>query len=192
MLIKVTTGKPVSEYALERARPHSHTARNGASAGSTRTFHEAEAAFRILQRTTTENDDRSSVPSPTTLRPRQNAIPTQPLFLPFIAQGENDVTTGCITFILCPFGQRCASISHLLNTYFLGYSHRPTYTSNMYNTSKLVPVRKGRFTHTIPGFRLGTVFFTAPYYPQANGLAESTNKILQMILRKIVNKNHTD
>ena len=31
-----------------------------------------------------------------------------------------------------------------------------------------------------------------PYYPQANGLAESTNKTLQNILRKIVNENRTD
>ena len=31
-----------------------------------------------------------------------------------------------------------------------------------------------------------------PYYPQANGLAESTNKTLQTILKKIVNENHTD
>ena len=31
-----------------------------------------------------------------------------------------------------------------------------------------------------------------PYYPQANGLAESTNKILQTILKKIMNENHTD
>ena len=30
------------------------------------------------------------------------------------------------------------------------------------------------------------------YYPQANGLAESTNKTLQNILRKIVNENQTD
>ena len=30
------------------------------------------------------------------------------------------------------------------------------------------------------------------YYPQANGLAESTNKTLQNILRKIVNENCTD
>ena len=33
---------------------------------------------------------------------------------------------------------------------------------------------------------------STPYYPQANGLAESTNKTLQTILKKIVNKNHTD
>ena len=31
-----------------------------------------------------------------------------------------------------------------------------------------------------------------PYYSQANGLAESTNKTLQNILRKIVNENQTD
>ena len=31
-----------------------------------------------------------------------------------------------------------------------------------------------------------------PHYPQANGLAESTNKTLQNILRKIVNENRTD
>ena len=30
------------------------------------------------------------------------------------------------------------------------------------------------------------------YYPQANGLAESTNKTLQGILRKIVEANRTD
>ena len=33
---------------------------------------------------------------------------------------------------------------------------------------------------------------STPYYPQANVLAESTNKILQTILKKIVNENHTD
>ena len=31
-----------------------------------------------------------------------------------------------------------------------------------------------------------------PYYPQANGLIESTNKTLQTILKKIVNENRTD
>ena len=30
------------------------------------------------------------------------------------------------------------------------------------------------------------------YYPQANGLVESTNKTLQTILKKIVNENRTD
>ena len=33
---------------------------------------------------------------------------------------------------------------------------------------------------------------STPYYPQANGLAESTNKMLQNILGKIVNENRTD
>ena len=33
---------------------------------------------------------------------------------------------------------------------------------------------------------------STPYYPQANGLADSTNKTLQNILRKIVNENQTD
>ena len=33
---------------------------------------------------------------------------------------------------------------------------------------------------------------STPYYPQANGLAESTNKTLQNILQKIVNENQTD
>ena len=33
---------------------------------------------------------------------------------------------------------------------------------------------------------------SSPYYPQANGLAESTNKILQTILKKIVNENRTN
>ena len=33
---------------------------------------------------------------------------------------------------------------------------------------------------------------STPYYPHANGLAKSTNKTLQNILRKIVNKNRTD
>ena len=33
---------------------------------------------------------------------------------------------------------------------------------------------------------------STPYYPQPNGLAKSTNKTLQMILKKIVNENRTD
>ena len=33
---------------------------------------------------------------------------------------------------------------------------------------------------------------STPYYPQANGLPESTNKTLQNILRKIINENRTD
>ena len=33
---------------------------------------------------------------------------------------------------------------------------------NMYNTSKRVPSCKGRFTHIVHGFRLGTVFSTTP------------------------------
>ena len=33
---------------------------------------------------------------------------------------------------------------------------------------------------------------STPYYPQANGLAESTNKTLQHILKKIVNENRID
>mgnify|MGYP000270547135 CR=1 FL=1 len=33
---------------------------------------------------------------------------------------------------------------------------------------------------------------STPYYPQANGLVESTNKTLQNILRKIINENRTD
>ena len=33
---------------------------------------------------------------------------------------------------------------------------------------------------------------STPYYPQTNGLAESTNKTLQTILKKIVNENHID
>ena len=32
---------------------------------------------------------------------------------------------------------------------------------------------------------------STPYYPQANDLAESTNKTLQTILKRIVNENHT-
>ena len=33
---------------------------------------------------------------------------------------------------------------------------------------------------------------STPYYGQANGQLESTNKTLQNILKKIVNENHTD
>ena len=33
---------------------------------------------------------------------------------------------------------------------------------------------------------------STPYYPKANGLTKSTNKMLQNILRKIVNENRTD
>ena len=33
---------------------------------------------------------------------------------------------------------------------------------------------------------------TTPYYPQANGLAESMTKALQNILKKVVNENRMD
>ena len=33
---------------------------------------------------------------------------------------------------------------------------------------------------------------STPYYPQANGLADSMNKTLQKILKKIVNEHQTD
>jgi len=33
---------------------------------------------------------------------------------------------------------------------------------------------------------------STPYYPQGNGQAESTNKVLKTILTKIVNANQTD
>ena len=33
---------------------------------------------------------------------------------------------------------------------------------------------------------------STPYYPHVNGLAESTNKILKTILKKIFNENRTD
>ena len=33
---------------------------------------------------------------------------------------------------------------------------------------------------------------STPYYPQANGLVELTNKTLQKILKRIVNENRTD
>ena len=33
---------------------------------------------------------------------------------------------------------------------------------------------------------------STPYYPQAHGLTESTNKMLQNILKKNVNENQTD
>ena len=33
---------------------------------------------------------------------------------------------------------------------------------------------------------------STPYYPQANGLPESTNKTMQPMLKKIVNENRTD
>ena len=56
MLIKITTGKLVSDHSLAPA--HTQSARDGASARSARAFHEEEAAFQSLQRTTIENDDR--------------------------------------------------------------------------------------------------------------------------------------
>ena len=41
--------------------------------------------------------------------------------------------------------------------------------------------------HYAVGYKKST-----PYYPQANELAESTNKTLQNILKKIVNENRTE
>ena len=56
-MIRDTTGRPVSDNALTPTRTHIEM-RDGDSAGSTQAFHEAEAAFQSLLRTTKENDDR--------------------------------------------------------------------------------------------------------------------------------------
>ena len=83
----------------------------------------------------------------------ENAIPFSPLSSPFIAQGEEVVTTHHITITLCPLEQRYTKISPLIN------APLKKLTTIMYNSSKVVPTCKGRFTHTPHRFRLGTVFY---------------------------------
>ena len=49
-----------------------------------------------------------------------------------------------------------------------------------------------KIVHEFPTYYVVVHKKSTPYYPQANGLAESTNKTLQTILKKIVNENRTD
>ena len=56
----------------------------------------------------------------------------------------------------------------------------------------LLEQRRPRINKGLPKYYAMVHKKSTPYYPQANGLAESTKKTLQMILKKIVNKDHTD
>ena len=115
--------------ADKRQRADSYTHRHkactsSASVGSTRAFHEAEAASRVCG-----NNEERRIALATV---RQDFVlgktrsPLSPFSSPFIAQGGKDVTSRYIIFILCPFGQRYASISYLMNVCYLGYSHQST------------------------------------------------------------------
>ena len=50
----------------------------------------------------------------------------------------------------------------------------------------------GQVVENLTTFHIAVNKKSTSYYPQANGLAESTNKTHENILRKIVNKNRTD
>ena len=52
------SGKRPHSRAHTHTRTHTETSRDGASTGSTRTFHKSEAASQSQQRTTTKNGDR--------------------------------------------------------------------------------------------------------------------------------------
>ena len=62
LLTKITIGEPISVHALTHTHTQTWTTRDGAFAGSTRAFHEAEAASQNLQRTMKEIEEKSSVP----------------------------------------------------------------------------------------------------------------------------------
>mgnify|MGYP006925731930 CR=1 FL=1 len=83
-LNKITTGKPVSTHK------HTDNAR-----WSLCRKHSGFPRSRGSLPKPAENNERDRGeelgPSPTLLRPRQNAIPTLPFFPPFYSQGEEDV-----------------------------------------------------------------------------------------------------
>ena len=146
---RITTGEPVSTNALTPT--HTHTPRrqrDGASAGSTRAFHEQRQPPESAENSEEgEIEEKSSRDSSAALRPRQNAIPSQSPFLSFYSLRREGRYNQSPHFILCPFGQGYFSISYLINTHYLGYSHQPTYTSNMYNHQNWCPrVRAGSHT----------------------------------------------
>ena len=79
-----------------------------------------------------EIKEKGSSRNPAALRPRPNMIPTQSLLLSFYSPRRERRYNRLHHFILCPFWT--------INTRYLGYSHRPTYTLNMYNHKNLSPL----------------------------------------------------
>ena len=131
------------------ARKHTQTAR-WSSAGSTRAFHGAKGSLPS-QRKTAKRDRGNRGERALVTVPQHfvlgHAILTQSPFLSFYSLRREGRYNQSPHFILCPFGQGYFSISYLINTHYLGYSHQPTYTSNMYNHQNWCPrVRAGSHT----------------------------------------------
>ena len=115
---------------------------------------------KLRQRKTTKRGEELWRQFGSTSSSPQNAIPTQSLFLSFYSPRREG---------------RYISLHHIYSLSFRT-EIRLNFLSNecvlpriltsadlyltMYNTTKLVPMCKGRFTHTSHGFRLGTVFST--------------------------------
>ena len=153
MLNKITTGKPVSTHK------HTDNAR-----WSLCRKHSGFPQSRGSLPKPVENDERDRGeelgPGPTTLRPRQNAIPTQSLFLSFYSPRREGRYISLHHFYSLSFRIEIR-LDFLSNECVLPriFTSADLYLT-IYNTTKLVPTCKGRFTHIDYGFRLGTVFST--------------------------------
>ena len=107
-----------------------------------------------------EIEEKSSRDSSTTLRPRQNAIPTQSLLLSFYSpRWEGRYIS--LHYIYSLSFRTEIRLNFLSNECLLPriFKTDDLYLT-MYNTTKLVPTCKGRFMHFMSGFHLGTVFST--------------------------------
>ena len=159
MLIKITTGKPVSDHALAL---HRHTVNTRWSLCRKHSgFPRSRGSLPSLQRTPIENDDKGGE----ALFPvRQHSVldkmrcQNEPFPLSFIVQGGRGITTR--VHHLYSLSLRIEiRFDFLANKYVLPR----IFTSadlhlTMYNASKLVPACKGWFMLIIHGFLLGMVF----------------------------------
>ena len=125
---KVTTGKPVSDKNSDAYTHREKREMETLLEALGRSAEQRQPPENLHKATTKRDGGEELGPIPTTLRPRQNAIPhTIHLCLFYNSRGEA-VTTRYIIFILCPFGQRYTSIFYVMNACDLGFSHQPTCT----------------------------------------------------------------
>ena len=154
---RITTGETVSANVLTPM--HTQTQTTQIARWSLCRKH---ASFPRTEENSEEREieEKSSRDSSTTLRPRQNAIPTQSLLLSFYSpRWEGRYIS--LHYIYSLSFRTEIRLDFLSNECVLPriLTSADMYLT-MYNTTKLVPTCKGRFTHIVHGFRLETVFST--------------------------------
>ena len=126
----VTTDKPVSDKTPTHARTHTENGMETLPEALKRSTEQRQPPEN-LHIATIEKTERGEElgPSPEALRPSQNTIPFTTSLPLFYSPRREVVTIFHIIFILCPFGQRYASISFPLNALSLWF-----------HLSRLVPI----------------------------------------------------